>query len=445
MSGTIHTIVTGRMIAALERGTVPWRKPWHAATGQPRSMSTSQPYRGVNVFLLAMTAAEHGYTSPFWGTYRQITALGGQVHAGERSTLVVFWKKTQTGQRDPQTGETTTRTVPVLRYYRVFNATQTSHLPGHFHPTPSEHRPIAGPQAVLDAYLATGPRLLHVAGDRAAYHPATDTIRLPQPAQFQSPEAYYATAFHEAGHSTGHPTRLNRPGVAAFDHFGSGRYAREELAAEMTSALLCAQTGIDTPDLFGNSASYIASWLTALHNDHKLVITAAAQAQHASDLITQPQHQPTKDSTQHTTAAGDEAAHVTGSTAALTSAGRAPAGHPARAVARMRGNRSVPAPLAIPGAGRAGTATPSGPDRGTAQAQGSSGQLPGRQAPARPAGHADGEPPHPHLTAAAGVPQPPQPGHIQSGTGHGVPRPGPPEVTPKGQPAAESQLEPEPG
>ena len=392
-----------------------------------------------------MSAAGHGYTSPFRGTYRQITPLGGHVNAGERSTQVVFWKKTHIEQRDPQTGETTVRTVPVLRYYRVFNAAQASHLPGHFHPTPSEHHPIAQPQAVLDGYLARGPRLLHVAGDRAAYHPATDTIRLPQPAQFRTPQDYYATAFHEAGHSTGHPTRLNRPGITAFDHFGSGKYAREELAAEMTSALLCAQTGIDTPDLFENSAGYIASWLTALHNDHKLVIPAAAQAQHATDLITQAEHQPTRDGIQRAEAAGGEPAPATGSSTTMTGAGHTLAGHRAQALEHRSGRHGVPGPRAVPSVQPAGTATAAGLDRGTAQAQGASGQNPARQAPVRPAAHAGGGPPRPPLTATAGGHQLTQPMHTQPGTGHGMARLGPPAVTPGRQSAAESESELEPG
>src|SRR6516164_7456375 len=167
MSDTIHQIVTERMIAALQRGTIPWRKPWHAATGRPRSMSTGQPYRGVNLFLLSLTAGEEGYASPYWATYRQISTLGGQVRKGERSTLVVFWKRAETEQRDPQTGEVTVRAVPVLRYYRVFNAHQADGLPDRFYPAPGEHQPIAAPQAVLDGYLARGPRLVHMAGDRA--------------------------------------------------------------------------------------------------------------------------------------------------------------------------------------------------------------------------------------------------------------------------------------
>jgi antirestriction protein ArdC len=248
MSDTIHRMVTDRMIAALERGTVPWHKPWHAADGRPTSMTTAQPYRGVNVFLLGLTAAEEGYRSRYWGTYRQIEQLGGQVRKGEHSTLVVFWKRTEVADRDRQTGEVAVRQAPVLRYYRVFNAAQADHLPPQwFYPTPEQDTQIRAPQTVLDGYFARGPAMRHVAGDRAAYHPGADTIRLPLRSQFQSAEHYYATAFHEAAHSTGHPSRLNRPGIAAFDHFGSDRYAREELVAEMTSSILCAETGVDDP------------------------------------------------------------------------------------------------------------------------------------------------------------------------------------------------------
>jgi antirestriction protein ArdC len=316
MSDTIHRMVTERMIAALERGTVPWHKPWHAAGGRPRSMSTGQAYRGVNVFLLGLTAAEEGYASRYWGTYRQISELGGQVRRGEHSTLVTFWKQAEHAEPDPQTGEPATRQLPVLRYYRVFNAAQADRLPDGFYPAPGQDPEIAAPQEVLDRYLAEGPQLLHVPGDRADYHPASDTIRLPLRSQFRSAEDYYATAFHEAGHSTGHPDRLNRPGIAAFDHFGSGQYAREELAAQMTSSLLCAQTGIDNPETFGNSASYIAGWLSALDDDHKLVITAAAQAQRACDLINQPEREPAKHSEPRPEAAPAATHHIPAETTA---------------------------------------------------------------------------------------------------------------------------------
>jgi antirestriction protein ArdC len=187
----------------------------------------------------------------------------------------------------------------VLRYYRAFNAAQADHLPARFHPAPEPDSQISAPQTVLDGYLARGPALRHVTGNRAAYHPATDTIRLPLRSQFRSPEQYYATAFHEAAHSTGHPSRLNRPGIAAFDHFGSDKYAREELVAEMTSSILCAETGTDNPELFDNSAAYIAGWLSALNHDRTLVVAAAAQAQRACDLINQAEHQAIRDANHH--------------------------------------------------------------------------------------------------------------------------------------------------
>jgi antirestriction protein ArdC len=188
--------------------------------------------------------------------------------------------------------------------------------PRRFYPEPGQDPEIAEPQEILDRYLAEGPQLLHVPGDRADYHPASDTIRLPQRSQFRCAEDYYATAFHEAGHSTGHPDRLNRPGIAAFDHFGSGQYAREELAAQMTSSLLCAQTGIDNPEIFDNSASYIAGWLSALNNDHKLVITAAAQAQRACDLINQLEREPAKPAEHHLEAAPTSTDHIPAETTA---------------------------------------------------------------------------------------------------------------------------------
>lgn len=310
MSEKIYQLITERMIAALERGTVPWRKPWQAAAGLPRSMSTGVPYRGVNVFLLGLTQAEAGHGSPWWGTYRQIAGLGGQVRRGEKSTVVILWKPVEVASQDPESGEPESRQVPVLRYYRVFNARQADGLPDRFHPEPGQQITLAGPQAVLDRYLAAGPELRHEAGDRACYHPPTDVIRLPLRSQFRSPAHYYATAFHEAGHSTGHPARLNRPGVAAFDHFGSGRYAREELVAEMTSSILCAQTGADTPEIFSNSASYIAGWLRALHQDSRLVVTAAAQAQRACDLITQAEREPAREPDHPQAGAADSERHV---------------------------------------------------------------------------------------------------------------------------------------
>ena len=99
------------------------------------------------------------------------------------------------------------------------------------------------------------------------------------------PENYYAVAFHELTHSTGHESRLNRAGVAGsrLAAFGSADYSREELVAEMGSAFLCAEAGIEST--LDNSAAYLKGWLGALKGDSRLIVTAASAAQRAADFI----------------------------------------------------------------------------------------------------------------------------------------------------------------
>jgi antirestriction protein ArdC len=110
---------------------------------------------------------------------------------------------------------------------------------------------------------------------------ATDEIQLPPKARFASVEEYYATRFHEMGHSTGAKHRLDRK---LEGDFGDKDYSREELIAEMTSAFLCAHCGIDN-SVIENSAAYLQGWINILKGDSKLVVIAASQAQKAANLI----------------------------------------------------------------------------------------------------------------------------------------------------------------
>ena len=288
----VYQAITRRMIEALETDTVPWQKPWRSEAGRPLRMNNGQGYRGINVLLLSLTAQERGYQSRWWGTVKQINELGGHVRKGQTrqngagSTTVIWFKMLKREQRNPETGEPETASFPIARAYSVFNADQCDDLPDRFYPDPGEVQVLPEPQAVLEAYLANGgPRLRHVHGNRAYYQAEPDLITLPQQSQFRSAEHYYATAGHECVHSTGHPSRLKREGIEKFDHFGSERYSKEELVAEMGAAILAAETGIDRDDLFTNSTAYIASWLRVLKDDRSLVISAAAKAQRAVDLI----------------------------------------------------------------------------------------------------------------------------------------------------------------
>jgi antirestriction protein ArdC len=121
-------------------------------------------------------------------------------------------------------------------------------------------------------------------GNEACYSPMLDYVKLPEPSAFQSPEEYYATAYHELVHSTGHASRVGRKGILEPSFFGSHEYSKEELVAEMGAAFLCGVAGIEQRTI-ENSASYISGWLKALKNDRKLLVMAAAQAQHAVDYI----------------------------------------------------------------------------------------------------------------------------------------------------------------
>ena len=200
---TPYDVITDRILALLEQGTVPWHRPWASATGMPRNLFSQRSYRGINVWLLTAM----GYASPFWATFQQVKTAGGSVRKGERGVPVVFWK-IYDGHEDPETGEAEKRFV--LRQYTVFNATQ---LDGVAIPdiTVLTHRftPIERCAHLVDA-MPNRPTILH-GHQRAFYKPATDTLHLPSPTCFQSPEAYYATVFHELVHSVGHRSRLNRP------------------------------------------------------------------------------------------------------------------------------------------------------------------------------------------------------------------------------------------
>lgn len=293
---SVYSVITERIVALLEKGTIPWQKPWAASAGGgdslPRNLVSRKPYRGVNVFLLHAMS----YGCPFWLTFGQAQALGGNVRKGEKATPVVFWKwlDVESTERD-ENGQRRNERVPMLRYYSVFNVAQCDGIeapaPQGSDTTKRTHTPIEAAEQIV-ANMPKRPVIAH-GGDRACYWPGADRVDMPQAAAFQSGESYYDVLFHELTHATGHASRLGRKGVAGSDGewsaFGSTPYAREELVAEMGAAFLCGQAGIVERTL-QNSAAYIAGWLERLRNDPKLVVIAAAQAQKAADFILNVRH-----------------------------------------------------------------------------------------------------------------------------------------------------------
>jgi antirestriction protein ArdC len=281
MALDIYQAVTDRILEMLDKGTVPWRHPSHkAGGGLPKNLESDKPYRGVNVFLLGITSWLKGYDSAYWMTYRQALEQGGHVKRGEKSSMVVFWKKAQiVYQKTEQV-----KTIPVLRYYNVFNANQISDLNAPDAPPAPQKpfEPIEEAEKIVAGY-ADGPKIEHT-GSQAFYLPNIDLVRMPVPERFVNSECFYATEFHELVHSTGHTTRLNRNLSGKFAPFGSPDYSKEELIAEMGSAFLCAAAGI-SPATIEQSATYIDGWRKRISDDPRLVIAAAGAGQRASDWI----------------------------------------------------------------------------------------------------------------------------------------------------------------
>ncbi len=268
----VYSAVTDRIVAALESGVVPWRKPWSTGSGMPVNIRNGRAYRGVNVLLLGLA----GYSDPRWGTYKAIRECGGQVRRGEKGTRVILWKPTKS--REDENGER--RDYLLLRDYTVFNAEQCDGIEPLTHEQ-REHTPDAWSEQVVSSYCGNGgPGLFH-GYSGAWYEPARDIVKMPDAGTFVSGASYYSVLFHELTHSTGHESRLKRIEPALF---GSDPYAREELVAEIGAAMLAGLAGFvdETTDM---SAAYIAGWLERLKDDRKLIVNAAAQAQKAVDLI----------------------------------------------------------------------------------------------------------------------------------------------------------------
>ena len=283
----VYQIVTDQVIELLEQGKIPWQKPWRGgAAGMPKNAISKKPYRGVNVFLLAMIQEFKGYDCPYWLTYKQAQELGGNVKKGEKSTLVVYWKPMEKeNPDDPENPET----YMVLRYYRVFNVQQChdldlSKLPADaVDDTPDlDFSPIQACENVVKHFIKR-PEIVHNC-QQAYYSPSKDIINLPRPETFSDEQSYYATLFHELTHSTGHERRLKRPGVVDKAAFGSETYSKEELVAEMGAAFLCGFCDIANRTI-DNTVAYLQGWLGKLRSDKRLVVQAAAQAQKAADYI----------------------------------------------------------------------------------------------------------------------------------------------------------------
>jgi antirestriction protein ArdC len=280
---SLYQEITDKITVELEQGRVPWVQPWRtigAPLGLPRSAATGRAYSGINVLILWCAAAERGFTTQTWLTFRQALKIGAHVRKGEKGTTVVYADRFVPYRERTRAAETGDEpdAIPFLKRFTVFNADQCENLSDDVTP-PAQ--PAAAdlilPQA--EALIRATGADLRIGGNRAFYVPSEDFIQVPPPSSYFEPVNWHRTVCHELGHWSGAGHRLNRDLSGGF---GSASYAREELVAEICGAFVCAALSI-VPTV--RHSDYLASWLEVLREDNRAIIRAASAASKAADYL----------------------------------------------------------------------------------------------------------------------------------------------------------------
>lgn len=278
--------ITSRIEAALEQGTAPWIRPWRSEGGEhggPVNVARGTYYRGINIMALMLSQMEAGYSSSIWGTYKQWKARGGNVCKGEKGTQIVFWKIQSKTEKD-KSGEEVERRWAMARGYTVFNFDQTENctLPPRFAPdVEDDGLDTRGRIVAVDEFANATGITWKEGGGNAFYRPSTDSVHIPKFRTFTTPDLFATTLLHEFVHASGSKKRLGRLTNA---RFGEAEYAKEELVAESGAAMLSCILGVDV-DNVDHHASYLQSWLKALENDRRFLVSAFSQAQQAVDYL----------------------------------------------------------------------------------------------------------------------------------------------------------------
>ena len=281
--------VVKTLLDQMEAGTAPWQKPWEPGRFRQPSFNpaTGKAYRGMNqVWLEAQ-----GYADPRWVTYRQAQSNGYQVRKGEKGTQIEYW---QWSERSPMRNEQgqpmldangkqryleTRLDRPKVFHAVVFNGSQIDGLEAYVGREP-EFNPVERAEQVLSGLNVP---IHHDQRDRAFYHPLSDEIHMPPKGWFKGQYEYYATALHEGGHATGHPSRLARDGGP----FGSEDYAREELRAEIASYMMTTELGLGHyPE---RHAPYLKSWMAAIREDRNALFQATRDAEVIRTWVMEPE------------------------------------------------------------------------------------------------------------------------------------------------------------
>lgn len=279
MSKAVYEMVTERIIEQLEKGVIPWDKPWSGLQSGAFNRISKRSYSLLNQLLLQNEGE--------YATFKQWESLGGKIKKGSKAEIVVFWKM-QPIEETKEDGTIEIRQIPYLRYFNVFHISQVDGVEPLEKAVLHEIEPIEKAESVLrDYWTREQIQVEHTKGNKAFYSPMLDMIQLPLFEQFKSANEYYSTAFHESVHSTMKENRCNRAEDRKGKNvsFGSSEYSKEELVAELGSASILNMIGIETDKSFRNSTAYIQNWLQVLRNDVKFIVSASSKAEKAVNYI----------------------------------------------------------------------------------------------------------------------------------------------------------------
>ena len=281
MKVNIYQEITDKFIKCLSEDKIPWKRQYiNNDAGFPVNKTTDKNYNGINLFLLWVEQQEKGYQSALWLTYKQAESLKGSVKRGEKGTKIIYYNfVTKENEKNPEKDDK----IPFIKAYTVFNIEQTEGIDfDKVDLSQIDFNSIEACENVLTLYK-NKPEIKHN-GQSAFYHPSFDYINMPQKDSFISSDAYYCTLFHEAIHSTGHATRLDRLKENKETlHSNSKSYSFEELVAEIGSCFLAIETQIEQN--IDNRKAYIQSWARTLKNNPTWIVKAANKAQKAINYI----------------------------------------------------------------------------------------------------------------------------------------------------------------
>lgn len=275
----LHQRITNQIVAAIETGAGNYQMPWNPklctgpAIGIPNNPVGQYAYHGINMLALWASQQQSTYATAEWATFRQWQAAGAQVRKGEKGTLTVFFKTSDSSPQSAESNEQEPRRHFIAKAAYVFNAAQVN---GFTPSTPPELAPIER-HVAAETFIKASRASIYHDSYQACYIPGKDEIHLPPDGAFKDAQSYYSVALHELMHWSGHASRCDRD---LRNRFGSEAYAAEELIAELGAAFLCAELGI-SPKPRTDHARYIESWLKILKGDKRAIFTAAAKANQA--------------------------------------------------------------------------------------------------------------------------------------------------------------------